>query len=127
MVKAIREWPTPTSASEVRSFYGLISFYRRFIKDFSSIIAPFNELVKENVKFVWVEKQETTFAFFFLKLFYALILPLLAFTKTFELKCDTLSIDIGAVLMQEGCSITYFSEKLMRALLNYSEERCTLV
>lgn len=67
MVKAIREWPTPTSASEVRSFYGLISFYRRFIKDFSSIIAPFNELVKENVKFVWVEKQETTFAFFFFK------------------------------------------------------------
>ena len=50
-VKAIREWPIPKNANEVRSFHGLASFYRRFVKNFSSLAAPLNELVKKNVMF----------------------------------------------------------------------------
>jgi hypothetical protein len=56
-VKAIKEWPTPKSITEVRSFHGLASFYRRFVKDFNTIAAPLTEIIKNNVGFHWGERS----------------------------------------------------------------------
>jgi hypothetical protein len=52
-VKVIWDWPIPKSVSEVRSFHGLASFYRHFMKDSSTIVAPLNEVVKKLVRFKW--------------------------------------------------------------------------
>ena len=60
-VEAIRNWPTPTNVSQVRSFHGLAGFYRRFVKDFSTIACPLNELTKKNVPFVWGKAQQNAF------------------------------------------------------------------
>ncbi|RDX96724.1 putative mitochondrial protein, partial [Mucuna pruriens] len=54
-VRTIKEWPTPKTLSEVRSFHWLASFYRRFVKNFSTLAAPLIEIVKKSVGFKWEE------------------------------------------------------------------------
>ena len=60
-IEAIKTWPQPTNLQQVRSFLGLAGFYRRFVKDFSTIAAPLHALSKKNAPFVWGSLQSTAF------------------------------------------------------------------
>jgi len=60
-MKSIQEWPTPQNVGDVRGFYGLASFYRRFVPNFSSLASQLNELVKKDTPFCWTEKHEQAF------------------------------------------------------------------
>jgi hypothetical protein len=82
------------------------------VEDFSTIAASLNEVVKKSVGFKWGEEQELAFVLLKEKLCSAHVLALPDFTKAFEM-------GIGAVLMQDWRPITYFSEKLSGATLNY--------
>ncbi|KAK1602077.1 hypothetical protein QYE76_017120 [Lolium multiflorum] len=117
--EAIHNWPTPTNVGQVRSFHGLAGFYRRFVKDFSTIACPLNELTKKNVPFVWGKAQQKAFDELKKRLTEAPLLALPDFTKTFEIECDASGLGIGGVLMQNGKPVAYYSEKLDGARLNY--------
>jgi hypothetical protein len=60
-VEAIDGWPIPKILSQVQSFLGLVGIYCRFVKDFSTIATPLNELTKKGVPFSWGTRQENAF------------------------------------------------------------------
>nr|GFD12774.1 hypothetical protein [Tanacetum cinerariifolium] len=60
-VEAITKWPRPTSVTEVHSFLGLASYYRRFVEGFSRLALPLTKLMRKGEKFVWNEEREKSF------------------------------------------------------------------
>ena len=54
-VKAVKEWKTPTKIKEVESFLGFANFYKQFIKNFSHMVKPLNEL-KGKKEWKWGEE-----------------------------------------------------------------------
>ena len=61
-IEAMKQWPRPTSATNIRSFLGLVGYYRRFVEEFSSIASPLTRLTQKIVKFQWSDDYEKRFA-----------------------------------------------------------------
>jgi hypothetical protein len=119
-IEAIKSWSIPAALTQLQSFLGLVEFYQHFVRDFSTITAPLNDLMKKGVPFHWGATQEHSFNTLIDKITHAPLLQHPNFGKSFELECDAIGIGIGGVLLQEGKPIAYFSEKLSKPLLNYS-------
>jgi hypothetical protein len=97
---AILDWPVPNSAKAVKSFCATVNYYRRHIKDNSTIAAPLYDITKKGCKFLW--KREHQIAFYTLKsrLATAPILGIYEQDAVTILDTDASAVSIGAVLSQ---------------------------
>ena len=57
-IEAVINWKAPKSVTEIRSFLGLVGYYRRFVEGFSRIAAPLTALTRKGKKYEWTLKCE---------------------------------------------------------------------
>ena len=122
-IKAVQEWRTPRDLTDVRSFLGLCSYYRKFVPHFSEIAKPLTRLTEKGAPFLWGTEQEESWAQLKQKLLTA---PILAYPDPrlkFTVDCDASGYGIGAVLsqVQEGRErvIAYGSRSLTKEERRY--------
>jgi hypothetical protein len=118
-VEDILDWMPQTNVSEVQSFLGLASYYRRFIKDFSKIAKPMTNLHEKNKALAWTAECEASFEQLKKCLTSAPVLVLPDLTKKFDIYCDASRRGLGCVLMQEGQVVCYVSQQLREHEGNY--------
>ncbi|WVZ89084.1 hypothetical protein U9M48_035538 [Paspalum notatum var. saurae] len=95
------ELEAATSVTEIRSFLGLVGYYRRFIKDFSKIAKPMTALTRKNAKFAWSPKCEEAFGTLKkLRLQHCFAQPYI--TKPFDVYCDASGSGLGCVRCKKG-------------------------
>jgi hypothetical protein len=111
-IEAIRGWPTPRNVSEVRSFMGLVGYYRRFIAGFSKISHPITSLQKKGIKFEWTSECEENFNLLKELLTSAPVLKIVDPNESFVVCTDACKEGLGGVLTQNGHVIGYESKRL---------------
>ncbi|GBM70788.1 Retrovirus-related Pol polyprotein from transposon 297 [Araneus ventricosus] len=128
--KAVVDWPRSDTVNDLRSFFGLCTYYRHFVKSFTTIVRPLHKLTEAKSNFSWTDECEKSFN----SLKQALTSPILTCSrigKDFILDTDTSNEGIGAVLSQnignEERVIAYFSKSLGKPERNYCVTRKELL
>ena len=135
-VSRILEAPRPRTKKQLRSFIGLVGFYRQFVPNFSALAAPLTDLTRKgspsDVK--WSEPQEKSFKALKDAIATPPILKLPDVKKAFILQTDSSNFGVGAVLLQEGEDsikhpVAFASRKLLPREVNYStiEKECLAI
>ncbi|GFU91784.1 retrovirus-related Pol polyprotein from transposon 297 [Trichonephila clavipes] len=126
-IKAIADFPRPTTKTHVRSFLGLVGYYSHYIPNYSTIASPLTDALKGKIKkekITWDEKCGKAFEELKAKLVTQPILFAPDFATEFILQTDASEVGAGVVLSQriegEEHPIVFLSKKFSKAERNYS-------
>jgi hypothetical protein len=123
-VNTILDWKDPPNVKELQKFLGFANFYRRFIRDFSKITRPLNDLLKKGALWIWEDTQKTAFAQLKTTFATAPVLAFFDYNRKTMLETDASDWASGGVLSQyddEGHlrPVAYFSSKHSAQECNY--------
>ena len=119
-VLAISNIKTPTTTKEVRSFVGMINYYRDMWIRRSEILSPLTKLCSKGVKFKWTDEQQKAFELIKRLVSQEILLAYPNFNELFEIHTDASDYQLGAVISQQGKPIAFYSRKLSPAQRNYT-------
>ncbi|GKD17539.1 putative mitochondrial protein [Tanacetum coccineum] len=114
-VRAMQDWPIPTTLKQLKGFLGLTGYYRRFIKGFASLSRPLTQLLKKNA-FKWNSEAHLSFEALKKAMVKAPNLGLPDFNVPFVIETDASGVGLGAVLQQKGHPIAYLKNGATDAL-----------
>jgi hypothetical protein len=118
-VTSILHGKAPKDVRGIKSFIGMVGYYRRFIEGFSKIARPTIALLATKVEFKWTPACQKSFETLKEKLTTAPVLILPDVHKPFSVYCDASYTGLGCVLMQEGIVVAYSSHQLKIHEKNY--------
>ena len=99
-LSAIAAWPPPKTVKAVRALLGFCNFYRKFIPNFSNLVAPLTALTRKNVTWTWGSDHQSAFSNLLSLFQTAPVLHLPNVARPFIIMTDTSLIASGGVLMQ---------------------------
>ena len=100
-IEVIVNIPSPKIQKEVRIFLGHAGYYRRFIENFTKIVAPMFKLLMKDVEFQWTESCQSAFEVLKAKLLVAPIRRGPDWSLPFHISTDAFDIAIGGVIGQK--------------------------
>ena len=112
-------WERPNSVFEIRSFLGLMGYYRRFIEDFSLLAAPMTRLTRKEVRFEWSDLCEKAFQTLKRRLTSAPILIVPEMVQRYTMFCDASKDGLGCIFLKSGRVVAYGSRQLKNHEQNY--------
>ena len=120
----IDTYPVPKDKTEVRWFVGMSNFYQQFIRNYSKLACPLNQLLKNDTKWEWSSEFEKTFLEIRRQLVSAPILVYPDMTKEFILTTDASGQAVGYILSQKDQTerervIAYGGRVLRKSKRNY--------
>eukprot|EP00210_Caulerpa_lentillifera_P000116 g111.t1 len=124
-VASLKQWPRPTTKKQLLSFLGLVGFYRKMIRSFSTISFPLTELLKKSKKFVWDNEKEQSFNTLKNSLSNETLITKPRYDRVWHLSVDASGEGVGGVLSQfddQGVKrpVYFLSRKLTKPEQNYS-------
>jgi len=100
-VAGVCDWPTLENGTDVQAFIGFVNFYRRFIRDFSTIARPLFDLTCSNKAWNWDTKEQEAFERLKTAVTTAPVLVSPQDLEPFRIEADSSDFASGAVLSQQ--------------------------
>ena len=119
-VEAINKIASPTTRKQLRSFIGMVNYYRDMWQGRSELLAPLSSLTSNKVKWEWTDVHQKTFDNMKKAIARETILAYPDFSKPFDIHTDASKVQLGAVISQDTKPIAFYSRKLTDTQTRYT-------